>query len=371
MDNTLVYKSQNGQAVTNSQLVADAFGKTHKNVVRDIEEIFVKSQNWEETDFKRLSQMFIRKECKVPLNNGTGAERKLTIYLMTRDGFTLLAMGYNGERAMRFKLQYIEAFNRMEQQLQAAQTTPAIAADPTQTCMLQMEVDFLKKEVALKDQIIDLQRENIRLRTEQPEPLRLLTAPQPIAPTTTVEEMETGAEIEQDKQLCILFNPEPEVPKKWMEFEEEKPLFEEFARKLFCNPDNVCHPVSIREILISWHIYTGRPYKTRDLTGKYSRLRRLIHWYCNENNILVNPTAILRTGSERSDLMVRAACYTTFETSNNHNGMRMRTMTGDVRCFIFYPMETRVPITADYRPLAMDNGGLLPEMIGKVVNLKK
>ena len=40
------------------------------------------------------------------------------MYLMTRDGFTLLVMGYTGEKAMRFKLAYIKQFNAMEKALQ-------------------------------------------------------------------------------------------------------------------------------------------------------------------------------------------------------------------------------------------------------------
>src|SRR5690625_7109033 len=38
-------------------------------------------------------------------------------YLMNRDGFTLLVMGFTGKQAMQFKLDYMNAFNRMEQQL--------------------------------------------------------------------------------------------------------------------------------------------------------------------------------------------------------------------------------------------------------------
>lgn len=40
---------------------------------------------------------------------------------MTRDGFTLLAMGFTGKKALQFKLQYIEAFNRMEAKFKTAQ----------------------------------------------------------------------------------------------------------------------------------------------------------------------------------------------------------------------------------------------------------
>ena len=39
------------------------------------------------------------------------------MYYLNRDGFTLLAMGFTGKKALQFKLQYIDAFNRMEEML--------------------------------------------------------------------------------------------------------------------------------------------------------------------------------------------------------------------------------------------------------------
>jgi Rha family phage regulatory protein len=41
--------------------------------------------------------------------------RKLPCYMMTRDGFTILVMGYTGKKAMKFKELYIRRFNEMEQ----------------------------------------------------------------------------------------------------------------------------------------------------------------------------------------------------------------------------------------------------------------
>ena len=41
-------------------------------------------------------------------------------YLMNRDGFTLLAMGFNGAKALDFKIAFIEAFNQMEASIKSA-----------------------------------------------------------------------------------------------------------------------------------------------------------------------------------------------------------------------------------------------------------
>lgn len=50
------------------------------------------------------------------------------MYLMNRDGFTLLVMDFKGKRAMQFKLEYIKAFNSMEAQIKASQKKTKVAA---------------------------------------------------------------------------------------------------------------------------------------------------------------------------------------------------------------------------------------------------
>lgn len=112
--NNLVFKGQNNQALTNSLLVAEKFGKEHRNVIRAIEDI-VCAQNCAQTNNQQLTKMFALADYDVPLNNGTGAVRKAPMYIMNRDGFTLLAMGFTGDKALQFKLDYINAFNQMEE----------------------------------------------------------------------------------------------------------------------------------------------------------------------------------------------------------------------------------------------------------------
>lgn len=95
---------RNRQAVTTSVSVAESFEKRHDHILRDIEVL--------KKDVPNFGEMFF--ETTEP--DSYGRERK--VYLMNRDGFTLLAMGFTGKRAMEFKLKYIEAFNEMERQLQ-------------------------------------------------------------------------------------------------------------------------------------------------------------------------------------------------------------------------------------------------------------
>ena len=93
--------------------VAHYFRKRHDNVVRDIRSIM---DNCPE-EFTALNF-----EVSNYLDQ-TG--RSLPMYIIFRDGFTLLAMGYTGPEAIRFKLAYIEAFNRMEAEL-ARRNRPAL-----------------------------------------------------------------------------------------------------------------------------------------------------------------------------------------------------------------------------------------------------
>ena len=97
-------KFNGDKAVTDSATVAKVFGKSHRNVTRDIEALEVPDE-WRLLNFG-LAQI----EHKTP----TGGKYLDKAYTITRDGFTILAMGYTGSRAMKFKLAYIDAFNRME-----------------------------------------------------------------------------------------------------------------------------------------------------------------------------------------------------------------------------------------------------------------
>ena len=105
--NDIVFRGDNGMPVTTSLKVAEVFGKVHKNVLRDIETLGC-SEVFQELNFELSFK--IR---ELP----NGGNKKEPYYNITRDGFTILAMGYTGKKAMEFKEQYIAAFNAMEQAL--------------------------------------------------------------------------------------------------------------------------------------------------------------------------------------------------------------------------------------------------------------
>lgn len=97
--NELVYL-KNDEAVCDSLQVAGKFGKEHRAVLRDIDNLI--AQNCAVKNLFHLSQY--------KADNG----QKYRKFIMNRDGFSLLAMGFTGKRALEWKLQYIKAFNQME-----------------------------------------------------------------------------------------------------------------------------------------------------------------------------------------------------------------------------------------------------------------
>ena len=100
-----IMADKNNTARVDSRFVAQFFEKRHSHVIRDIQSITEPKAGLSE-EFAELN--FALSEYR----DSTG--RKLPCYLLTRDGFTILAMGYTGPKAMKFKEVYIKKFNEME-----------------------------------------------------------------------------------------------------------------------------------------------------------------------------------------------------------------------------------------------------------------
>ena len=165
--NELVFKGENGQAVTNSLLVAEKFGKEHRNVIQAIEGLFVNAENSALTETQQLNSMFVKTEYDYPLNNGTNAVRKVPMYIMNRDGFSLLVMGFTGKEALSFKLSFISAFNRMEEELKSTarpDLTKITRKDLAQMLLdSETELERLKEESRGKEQTISSMKERLNL----------------------------------------------------------------------------------------------------------------------------------------------------------------------------------------------------------------
>lgn len=103
---------KNEQALTTSLKVAEYFEKEHVHIMRDIRDL---SKQLE--DVSNFGQMFHKSTYTDSYN------RRQPMYLLNRDGFTLLAMGFTGKKALQFKLNYIQAFNAMEAALAERQSS--------------------------------------------------------------------------------------------------------------------------------------------------------------------------------------------------------------------------------------------------------
>lgn len=118
----IVFLSKHKNPITDSTKVAWKFQKRHDNVIRAIDDIIsdlqdriLQSAENQNQHHLRIEEMFYPKNVQVPVGNGATREKK--VYYMTEAGFTLLVMGFTGKKAIEFKMDFIEAFNRMKQQL--------------------------------------------------------------------------------------------------------------------------------------------------------------------------------------------------------------------------------------------------------------
>lgn len=139
MNNLVIMHDQ--QAVTTSLILAEAFEKEHKNVIRVIE------TKIGELKIEQSSKMFSKGEYTNSQN------KQQPMYYLNRDGFTFIAMGFTGRKADEFKLKYIDAFNKMEEQIrnQSLQLVTANADDLKRANLL-YKIANLTSDEELKEQ---------------------------------------------------------------------------------------------------------------------------------------------------------------------------------------------------------------------------
>lgn len=152
----LVYRGKDNQPLTNSLLVAETFGKEHRNVLRDI---------------KNLIEGGVLKNEQTPMFEETTYiseqnKQSYPLYVMNQDGFTLLAMGFNGKKAMEFKLKYIEAFNAMKRQIE--QSKPSVPQNYLEALKSLVKAEEEKQQLALENKqkdetIITISKANVEL----------------------------------------------------------------------------------------------------------------------------------------------------------------------------------------------------------------
>ncbi len=109
----IILSQSNGIVTADSRMIAEHFGKQHKDVLRTIDDLA------EQTSAQKSADLFL------PSTYRDAYGREQRNYQMTRDGFSLLVMGFTGSEALAWKLKYIDAFNRMEAALKTKPVTQA------------------------------------------------------------------------------------------------------------------------------------------------------------------------------------------------------------------------------------------------------
>lgn len=106
----IILSTQNGEPVASSRDIAENFGKRHSHVLDGIQSIIHSAE--------KSAQWFYESEYK----DASGRTNKM--YYMNRQGFSLVVMGFTGEKALEWKIKYIEAFEEMAKQLTQPKEEP-------------------------------------------------------------------------------------------------------------------------------------------------------------------------------------------------------------------------------------------------------
>lgn len=141
----LVFQNQQGRDVTTSLIVAQVFGKEHKNVTRDIENLSC-SSTFNRLNFERITYRDAR-------------NREQYAYEMTKDGFSFLVMGYTGDKAGEFKEKFIYEFNKREMMLKNDDYIVARSQE-----ILHNRLQKAEKQLELAQETITTQSEQLKLQ---------------------------------------------------------------------------------------------------------------------------------------------------------------------------------------------------------------
>lgn len=144
--NGITITMNHDQPVVSSLQVADSFGKQHKHVLRDIGQYISNG-----TKIGLVENMFYQ----TTYLDGHNQERPM--YLMNRDGFSLLVMGFTGSDALEWKLKYIQAFNVMEQKLNSPEyiMKRALTMADEKIKQLESKIESDKPKVQFAEAITD------------------------------------------------------------------------------------------------------------------------------------------------------------------------------------------------------------------------
>lgn len=150
---------QNGQIVVSSLQIAEHFGKNHKDVLRDIRVEMGYAQNCADPS---EAEMFYETTYIHPQNG-----QEYPMFLMNRDGFSLLAMGFTGREASEWKRKYIRAFNAMEEQIKSLLAPSYQIADPIERAKKWIEEEEQRRQLAEKNEVLTVENKELIQQLEE------------------------------------------------------------------------------------------------------------------------------------------------------------------------------------------------------------
>ena len=137
-----VVRIDNGEVMADSRDVATYFGKRHDHVLRDIDGLIGHAPDLGDRQFQRVSSP-----------HPTIPGRVDRSFKMTRDGFSLLAMGFTGAKALKWKLRYIDAFNAMDAELRSRPAVDPMAVLNDPAAMRGLLLTYTEKVMALEGEV--------------------------------------------------------------------------------------------------------------------------------------------------------------------------------------------------------------------------
>lgn len=183
-----------GLVRVDSRFVAERLGKEHKHVLRDIRNLLdtIEDPDFRESNFglsKYVSEQGHKKPC----------------YLLTRDAFTLLVMGYNSKEAIAFKIAYIARFNAMEHQLKTLQHNREMHPQLMEAIRMAQEDP---KPYHYSNELNMLNRIVIGMTAKQFREKHGLDKDEPIRPHMTTEQLELMDRLQQIDCGLVLSIPD-------------------------------------------------------------------------------------------------------------------------------------------------------------------
>jgi Rha family phage regulatory protein len=137
--------AKDGEVFANSRDVAAFFDKEHRNVLQNIDTLIAAEPNLGHAEFS----------AGVYTLPQTG-DQQHRCFDVTRDGFSLLAMGFTGAKALKWKLRYIEAFNAMEAELRRIATSGPVIDLNDAGALRGLLLTYSEKAIELEKQVQEL-----------------------------------------------------------------------------------------------------------------------------------------------------------------------------------------------------------------------